>query len=194
MGLKMLIGASGTGKSEYIYNLITDEANRNKDKRYYVIVPDQFTMQTQMDMVRLSPGKGIMNIDVLSFSRLAHRIFEETNATKKQVLDDTGKSLVLRKLVADINEDVPYLAGNLKRNGFIHEVKSSISEFMQYGIGPQELDNLICYSEGKGTLKAKLTDLSVLYDKFLEYIKESYITTEESMDLLAPISSDMTLQ
>ena len=56
---------------------------------------------------------------------------------------------------------------------------------MQYGIGPQELDNLISYSEGKGTLKAKLTDLSVLYDKFLGYIKESYITTEESMDLLA---------
>lgn len=181
----MIIGASGTGKSEYIYKLITEEAGEHRDKRYFVIVPDQFTMQTQMDMVEHSPGKGIMNIDVLSFSRLAHRIFEETNAVDKLVLDDTGKSLVLRKLVSQVIDDVPYISGNLKRTGFIHEIKSSISEFMQYGIGDEELKQLIEYSSGKGALKAKLTDLSVLYSKFREYIGESYITTEESMDLLA---------
>lgn len=181
----MIIGASGTGKSEYLYRKIISEAEANRSQRYFVIVPDQFTMQTQMDMVLRSSGKGIMNIDVLSFSRLAHRIFEETNAEGRMVLDDTGKSLVLRKLVADVSSEVPYLAGNLKRIGFIHEVKSSISEFMQYGIGLDELNELIEYSNGKGALHAKLKDLSVLYGRFLDYIKDSYITTEESMDLLA---------
>lgn len=185
MEVKMIIGASGTGKSEFICKKISKEAEQNKNKRYFIIVPDQFTMQTQMDMVMYSSGKGIMNIDVLSFSRLAHRIFEETNVAGKVVLDDTGKSLVLRKLVSDISDEVPYLAGNLRRNGFIHEVKSSISEFMQYGIGDNELQELIKYSSGKGALKAKLTDLSVLYKRFKEYIGENYITTEETMDLLA---------
>lgn len=181
----MIIGASGTGKSEYLYRKITEEAESNRGKRYFVIVPDQFTMQTQMDMVLNSTGKGIMNIDVLSFSRLAHRIFEKTNAEGRMVLDDTGKSLILRRLVTDIAPSVPYLSGNLKRIGFIHEVKSSISEFMQYGIGLEELDELIRSSDGKGALHAKLKDLSVLYGRFLQYIGDSYITTEESMDLLA---------
>ncbi len=185
MGLKLILGASGTGKSEYVYKLITKEAGEHRDKRYFVIVPDQFTMQTQLDMVEHSPGKGIMNIDVLSFSRLAHRIFEETNAVNRMVLDDTGKSLILRKLVSDIAGELPYLSGNLKRTGFIHEVKSSISEFMQYGIGREQLEELIRFCEGKGALKAKLMDLSVLYCRFLDYIGDSYITTEESMDLLA---------
>ena len=184
MGLQMITGASGTGKSEYIYRLIDKEAKQNRDKRYFIIVPDQFTMQTQADMVSIAGG-GIMNIDVLSFSRLAHRIFEETNSANELVLDDTGKSLVLRRLAEDIKDGLPYLSGNLKRNGFIHEVKSSICEFMQYRIGPQELDKLIEYSNGKGALKAKLRDLRLLYDRFLKYIDGSYITTEESMDILA---------
>ena len=184
MGLQMITGASGTGKSEYIYKTIDQMAKINRDKRYFVIVPDQFTMQTQADMVKIAGG-GIMNIDVLSFLRLAHRIFEETNCENRLVLDDTGKSLVLRRLASDIKEKLPYLSSNLKRSGFIHEVKSSICEFMQYRIGPEELDKLIKFSESKGALKAKLKDLRVLYADFLDYIKDSYITTEESMDLLA---------
>ncbi len=184
MGLQMITGASGTGKSEYIYKTIDQMAKNNRDKRYFVIVPDQFTMQTQADMVKIAGG-GIMNIDVLSFLRLAHRIFEENNCEKRLVLDDTGKSLVLRRLAANIKDRLPYLSSNLKRTGFIHEVKSSICEFMQYRIGPEELDKLISFSESKGALKAKLKDLRLLYADFLDYISDSYITTEESMDLLA---------
>ena len=180
----MIIGASGTGKSEYIYKHIFTMAKKDPKKRFFIVVPDQFTMQTQADMVKMAGG-GIMNIDVLSFSRMAHRIFEETNSANRPVLDDTGKSLVLRRLASGIKDDIPYLSGNLGRTGFIHEVKSSISEFMQYGIGPKELDSLIAYCEKKGALKAKLTDLKTLYDRFIEYTGDSYITTEESMDLLA---------
>ncbi len=184
MGLQMIIGASGTGKSEYIYKQIFEMSKKDQKGRFFIVVPDQFTMQTQADMVRMAGG-GIMNIDVLSFSRMAHRIFEETNSANRPVLDDTGKSLVLRRLASGIKDDIPYLSGNLSRTGFIHEVKSSISEFMQYGIGPEQLNSLIAYCEKKGALKAKLTDLKTLYERFIEYTGEQYITTEESMDLLA---------
>ena len=184
MGLQMITGASGTGKSEYIYRTVHEAAVKDRDKRFFIIVPDQFTMQTQADMVQIAGG-GIMNIDVLSFLRLAHRIFEETNCENKLVLDDTGKSLVLRRLASDIRDKLPYLSSNLSRTGFIHEVKSSICEFMQYRIGVDELERLIGFCESKGALKAKLEDLKLLYAEFLAYIGDSYITTEESMDLLA---------
>lgn len=38
----------------------------NPKKDYIMIVPEQFTMQTQKDMIKISPGHGIMNIDVQS--------------------------------------------------------------------------------------------------------------------------------
>lgn len=186
MALHMILGAGGTGKSEYIYNSITNEAGIHMDKRFFVIVPDQFTMQTQVDMVARSGDRcGIMNIDVLSFSRLAHRIYEETGAEGKLVLDDTGKNLILRKVAGDIRDSIPYIGANLKRDGYISEVKSVISEFMQYGVGTEEIDKLIATSDGKGMLVTKLGELKSVYSHFLEYIKDTYITSEESMDVLA---------
>ena len=92
MALQIIVGGSGSGKSTYVCDQILKEGKENPKKNYFVIVPDQFTMQTQMDFVNRSSCGGIMNIDVLSFSRLAHRIFEETGGNRKPVLDDTGKS------------------------------------------------------------------------------------------------------
>ncbi|MBQ5852188.1 MAG: hypothetical protein IIW54_15460, partial [Lachnospiraceae bacterium] len=74
MGLKFYIGASGSGKSYQLYNNIIEESLKNPDRNYLIVVPDQFTMQTQLEMVKRHPNNGIMNIDVLSFGRLSHRI------------------------------------------------------------------------------------------------------------------------
>jgi len=185
MALQIITGRSGYGKSKKVCDLVLSESEKNPKKNYFVIVPDQFTMQTQMDYVLASKHGGIMNIDILSFSRLAHRIFEETGGNRKPVLDDTGKSLILRKIAGDIKEQVPVIGSNLNKQGYVHEVKSAISEFMQYGIGEAELSEMIEYAKSRGALHYKLKDLQVLYKAFKEYIKGHYITTEESMDILA---------
>ena len=104
MGLKFYIGASGSGKSHLLYKRVIEESVKNPHTNYLIVVPDQFTMQTQLELVRRHPNKGIMNIDVLSFGRLSHRIFEETGGNNRPVLDDTGKSLVLRKVAAELEE------------------------------------------------------------------------------------------
>lgn len=185
MSLQLIIGTSGTGKSTSVYKKVIQESIEHPESNYFIIVPDQFTMQTQKDLVNMSPRGGIMNIDVLSFSRLAYRIFEETGGNHKPVLDDTGKSLILRKVAADLKTKTPVIGAHLDKQGYIHEVKSAISEFMQYGIGKEELNQLIEYARPKGSLYYKLKDLSVLYDGFVNYIKKHYITTEESMNLLS---------
>ncbi len=184
MGLRFYFGPSGSGKSTRLHREIVSRAIAEPGTDFLVIVPDQFTMQTQMDLVKAHPKKGIMNIDVLSFGRLSHRILEEVGGDARAVLDDTGKSLVLRKVAEGIGEEMPVIGGNLGKIGYIHEVKSAVSEFMQYGIGVKELDELTEYAKRRGALYHKLKDLGVLYRHFLEYIREKYITTEETLDLL----------
>lgn len=185
MALQIITGGSGSGKSTYVCEQILKEGELHPEKKYFVIVPDQFTMQTQMDFVNKSSCGGIMNIDILSFSRLAHRIFEETGGSRKPVLDDTGKSLILRKIAGTMKDQVPVIGNNLNKQGYIHEVKSAVSEFMQYGIGEEQLEAMIEYAKSRGALYYKLKDLQVLYRAFREYIRDHYITTEESMDILA---------
>lgn len=184
MGLRFYFGASGAGKSKKLHEDIVRRSMEEPDTDFFVIVPDQFTMQTQMDLVLAHPRRGIMNIDVLSFGRLSHRIMEEAGEEPGAVLDDTGKSLVLRKVAEEARERMPVIGSNLHKMGYIHEVKSAISEFMQYGIGKKELKELVDYAGQRGALHHKLKDLEVLYESFLAYIHGKYITTEETLDLL----------
>ena len=200
MSLQFYFGPSGAGKSRQLYEEIlrrseeslegnyegnsAKNCERNSKRNFFVIVPDQFTMQTQKDLVTLSNREGIMNIDVLSFGRLTHRILEEVGTKEVPVLDDTGKSLVLQKVASNLKGELPTLGGLLHKQGYIHEVKSAISEFMQYGIGTEDVDKLIAFSEKKGALVYKLKDLKTLYKGFIEYIHGNFITTEEKLEVL----------
>ena len=124
MSLQFIIGSSGIGKTHYACQRIIQESLENPGKLYYIIVPEQFTMQTQKNVVEMHPGKGILNIDVLSFQRLAYRVFEEVGGAREVLLDDTGKSLVLQKLVQQHKKELPYLGSQMNKPGYLDEVKS----------------------------------------------------------------------
>ena len=184
MSLRFYFGPSGSGKSHRIYEEIMQRAAQEPGRNFLIIVPDQFTMQTQKDLVMRSDRGGILNIDVLSFGRLSHRILEEVGTKEMPVLDDTGKSLVLQKIAADLKDQLPAMGSLLHKQGYIHEVKSAISEFMQYGISTQDMDKLIASAEKRGALAMKLRDLKTLYRGFQDYIRDHFITTEETLDVL----------
>lgn len=185
MSLQFYFGPSGSGKSKKLHEDIVAMAAKSPECNFLFLVPDQFTMQTQVDLVKSSPDGGIMNIDVLSFGRLTHRIFEETGFGNCQVLDDTGKSLVLRKVASARKEELPALGKNLNKIGYIHEVKSAISEFKQYGLTVEQVEELAEYAKGHGTLFDKLIDLKLLYREFDNYIADRFLTTEDTLGLLA---------
>ena len=182
--LRLITGPSGSGKSRTVYEEVIRRAGEEKDRNFFFIVPDQAAMSAQKALVELSPDKGILNIDVLGFGRLSHRILEETGQEEIPVLDDMGMSLILQKIVAAHEKDLPVLGSRLQSAGYIAEVKSALSEFMQYGISPAGMDELIDCSLGRGVLKGKLKDLKTIFELFEEYISGHYITREEKLDIL----------
>ena len=185
MSLQFIFGNSGNGKSYYLYHYIVEEAVRHPEKNYLVLVPEQFTMQTQKDLCMAHPRGGIMNVDVLSFGRLAHRVFEELGEDNRTVLDDEGKNLVLRRIAGECEEELTVLKGNLKKQGYISEVKSVISEFTQYGVDFDRLDEFMDTLNPESYLYYKLKDIRKVYEKFEDYLSEKYITKEEMLDVLS---------
>ena len=193
MSYSFCFGPSGSGKSRLLRKMIieragTSLASMGRDRtKYIVLVPEQYSMQTQRELVQEHPAHALMNIDVLSFGRLAHRVFEETGMDKRAVLDDIGKSLLLRRVASRCAKDLQILQRGIHRPGMIDEVKSVLSEFMQYGIGEEEIAEMEAYAveHGQIALQARLSDLRRLYKEFQTAKKDSYVTSEETMDLLA---------
>ena len=81
MPLQFIFGPSGSGKSYKLYRQIIEDSMRYPTREFIVLVPEQFTMQTQKDLVSMHPRKGIMNIDILSFARLFKHAIGKTCET-----------------------------------------------------------------------------------------------------------------
>ena len=175
MSLRFVYGASGSGKTNYIFNDVI-EKSKDLSSDYIMIVPEQFTMQTQRMLVDLAPGKAIMNIDVLSFKRLAYRVFDDLGIKTEEILEETGKNLVLRKIAIDKQDKLTVFRPNMRKIGYISEIKSLLSELEQYNISPEQLKGYIESGKIQGVLKAKLSDVLTLYEGFQEYMNGKYIT------------------
>lgn len=184
MSLQLILGGSGAGKSTYLYSSIIEESINNPDTDYIIIVPEQYTMATQKRVVELHPRKGILNIDVISFERLAYRVFEEVGASDYPVLDDTGKNLIVRRILEQHKKELRFFSGNISNTGFVAEMKSVISEMLQYDITVDKIDEINKTVDNNSLLGMKLSDINVVYSGFRNFIKDNYITSEEILDLL----------
>ena len=188
MSLQLILGSSGAGKSHYLYTHIIEESMKNPDRNYIVVVPEQYTMAIQKRLVSMHPRKGILNIDVVSFERLAYKVFEEVGEDNLEVLDDTGKNLIIKRVLEQNKDRLKYFGSNLSNTGFVSEMKSVISEMLQYDIKPDVMQDAAgaAYSESEGSaaLQYKLDDIVLVYNAFAEYIDKNYITKEEILDKL----------
>ena len=184
--LQFIFGASGSGKTEFCIRKALEEAGKDLNHNVYYLVPEQDTlaMQKRIVMHEKNKGKGILNLDVLSFQRLYYASFSHANKEVPKALDEMGKVMVLSLVAEKYNRNLLYFQGEIDKPGFLEEAKSLISECMQYGISPENLSTCALKSVKKLT-GAKLHDMALLYEGFLSWLLEHKKYTEEGIQDLA---------
>lgn len=190
MSLNIITGKSGAGKSYHLYQEVIASALNNSNQKFFIIVPEQYTLSIQKQMVSMHPNRCIMNIDVLSFNRLASLVFEELGESSLDMLDDVSKNLLLMNIAIKNQDSLTYLKAGIRKPQFIGQLKSVISEFMQYRHEPEALE-LMAESEGMPLVfKKKMADLKIIYDAFLTRIEGEYVTSETILSKFAEIAAD----
>ncbi len=193
MALQFVFGNSGSGKSDYLYEYVLKQAAEHPAQNFLIVVPEQYTMQTQRELVLRQKNHAIMNVDVLSFARLAYRVFDELGRQDLVILEETGKNLVLRKVAELKKKELVTLGGSINKMGYIGEVKSFISELTQYNISPEDLEEFLKGENLGEALRFKLKDILVMYRGFREYLEGKYITAEEVLMLLCEVAGESAL-
>ncbi|MCL2592482.1 MAG: exodeoxyribonuclease V subunit gamma [Defluviitaleaceae bacterium] len=181
MSLRFILGRSGSGKTTVCLNEIV-ENNKNADSSLIYIVPEQFSIQSEKNILEKSGLFAIMDIHVLSFKRLAYYVFSETGLKAGKILEDTGKFILLRKIINELKNEFVYYENPNITKGFIEKIAETITEFYEYNISITEL---LENTQNNERLALKIKDLGLIYNKFLEYLGENYISTDETLDILA---------
>lgn len=193
MSLQFILGGSGAGKTHYVYETIIEQSRQEENTNFLILVPEQFTLQTQKDLVTMHPDKGILNIDILSFLRLAYHIFDEVGGNNRLILEDTGKSIIVKKVLMEKQKELVMFGSNVRKQGFIDEMKSIISELLQYSIHTPELEYMQQVAKDRKLLSNKLNDIITVYRGYEDFLKDRYISAEEILDMLCEVIDESEL-
>ena len=190
MAIQFILGASGTGKTRYIYEKMIEKSMEQSHKPILFILPEQSNMAAEQDMVTLHPLGGTMDISILSFTRLAFKVFDERNIHTRDILDDYGKSMLIMKLLKQHQSELSYYGGMIGKQGFVDEVKSILSEFYQYQITDEILGGVLEQLSPEKSLFHKISDLRLLCNAFDEAMSDSYMVAEQILSLLKEVAGE----
>ncbi|MBR4514080.1 MAG: exodeoxyribonuclease V subunit gamma [Lachnospiraceae bacterium] len=188
MALRMVYGASGSGKSYNVYKRMIAAAEENPQTSYILLCPEQYSMMLQRKMALLSPKKGYMNIDVIGLNRLAYHVFDELNVSVKDVLEDFGKTMLIRLAAGKVRDELVCFKNSIDKPGFTDEVKSLLSEVYQYDCEKEQLKaaaQKLLEDEQNQVTGQKLSNLVRIFEEFEKSIESRYIVAEQINSLLA---------
>lgn len=184
MSLRFIIGRAGSGKTHFISESIKQTVSESPDGSPVIfLVPEQATFQMELDMARVLGGA--VRALVLSFRRLAHRVFLETGGAARIPIGELGKRMFLRELLERNKENLRVLGKSAGRIGFADSLARAIGEFKTYLITPENLETAGRVIENADLLRDKLSDLSLLYGQLEDYLSIRYTDPDDYLNMLA---------
>ena len=179
MGLRLIYGKSGTGKSTYIFNEIKEKIK--EDCKIYIITPEQFSFTAERELLNTVNGGAALNAEVLTFNRMAYRVMNEVGGATKTALSACGKAMLIYNILLNEKTKLNFLG---KSDENVDLIATQITEFKKHGVGLDNLDEVIENTSDK-YLKAKMNDMKLVYSQFEETIKNKYIDENDALTILS---------
>lgn len=193
MGIRFIFGRAGTGKSRFCLDQIKKKIENNTgNNKLILIVPEQYTFDTEKKFLEVVTEKGFLRGEVLSFKRMAHRVFEECGGRTDVKISDSGRNMLIYKLLRENGDNLQYFNRMSKEQGFSSIVSKAITEFKKYNISTEILGTKEeeIYDE---ELKKKINDLKIIYRDFNEVLHKRFIDSDDELTLLANKLSDCNI-
>ena len=178
MGLRIIYGKAGSGKSNFIYKEIDEKQKNNEKNKIYIITPEQFSFTAEQKL--MENKKSIINVEVVTFDRLAYRVINETGGIINTNLSKSGKAMLIYSILQKQKENLIFLN---KSNENVELSMRIITELKKHGIKIEDLKNEQEKIENK-YLKNKLNDIILIYENFEKKIKNKYIDETDLLSIL----------
>lgn len=178
MGLRILYGKPGSGKSTYCFQEIANHLET--EKKIYMITPEQFSFTAEEKLMKTVKKRAVLAAEVITLSRMAYRVLEEIGGSSKTHLSKQGKSMLIYSILSQNKKELKFLG---KSDENIDLAMNAITEFKKHAITPEDLKQELEQVEDP-LLKIKLSDMLVVYEKFQEQIEGKYIEETDLLDIL----------
>lgn len=185
MSLRFIYGRAGSGKSYYCLRDIKNKIENGCTDKLILMVPDQFSFQAEQNLLKIIGEKGVFKAQVMSFKRMAYKVFNEVGGLTRKHIDSTGKEMLIYKIMEENKENFKAFEIAARQRGFVETINDTITELKRYNITPDILISKIDTIEDNLLLRDKLEDISLIYNKFQGSLSNNYIDSEDDLNILA---------
>lgn len=183
MSIRFIYGRAGIGKSTWCINSIAENIKKDDENKLILIVPEQYTFNTENRILKSIGEPALLRTQVLSFKKMAHEVFEECGGRVKEIIKESGRNMLIHKVLNEKIESLEYFRKISRDQGFYEIVSDVISEFKKYNVEVDSLRN-IEESIQESDLYNKIRELSIIYEAFNEEMNEGYIDGDDELTLL----------
>ncbi len=181
--LQLVLGRAGSGKTRFLRELLVKKS-KTESKSPIMLVPEQYSFETEKAFLQLAGPVGAGKIRVLSFTRLAEAVFRKEGGFAGRRLTDGGRR-VLMSCAVEACEDQFETYTAAAKNGRITELMlTAVDEMKLCGISPEMLAQTAQLLKGRG-LGRKLSELSLIYGAFDALVEASYLDSRDDLTRLA---------
>ena len=179
MGLRLIYGRAGTGKSEKCYKEISEKIKQNN--KILIITPEQFSFTAEKKLMEAIETEAVFNAEVVTFSRMAYRVIQEIGGRTETNLSKCGKAMLIYSILNNCKKNLKFLG---KTDENVDMAGTAITEFKKHGISVEQLKQET-EKQSDIYLKNKLNDINMIYEKFQEQIAGKYIDETDLLTILA---------
>ncbi|ANX02045.1 helicase-exonuclease AddAB subunit AddB [Thermoclostridium stercorarium subsp. leptospartum DSM 9219] len=185
MSLRFIYGRAGCGKTRFCLEEIRSRIESGCTGQLYLLVPEQYTFQAEKDLIDLIKPGGILKNEVLSFRRLAYKVFNEVGGITYPHIHPAGKSMILYRILDKMDKNLRYFKNSVDKPGFVGRLSELVKEFKHYNVTFDKLDEICGKLDDRDPLKDKITELKNIYIAFDKTVKERYRDADDDLTVAA---------
>ena len=184
MSIRFIYGRAGTGKSKFCIDEIKNNIDEEADNKLILLVPEQYTFNTENKILNFIGERALLRTEVLSFKKMAHEVFEECGGRVKEIIKESGRNMLIHRVLNENIDSLDYFKKMSREQGFNEIVSEIISEFKKYNM---DIKNLKKMDEkiNDFELTQKLKELTIIYEAFNSKMHENYIDGDDELTLLS---------
>ena len=171
--LQLVYGAAGTGKSEAVYQSVYQKASKS-DQKLMLIVPEQFSFETERKLLNALGGHGFSRVEVYSFTRLCHHVFELYGGNAKRYADTTAKILLMDLALREISDTLEHYQKVSRSRQFLASALRTVEELKVNGVTPELYGEAIRHLDVTGVKGGKLKEISSIFSAYQGILERSY--------------------
>ncbi len=184
--LNFIYGRAATGKT---YETLTRIKNAvNKGERVIFIVPEQYSFESERNVLSLLGDKDAHKVLVYSFSSLADTLTSLSGGKARKVLSDADKILFMNKALLSLKDELYLWRRYFSSAGFASKVVDMIGEFKISAVFPEDLEKTAEQLK-PSFLKEKIEALALIYRTYDAILKGRFI---DPADKLEKLYNDLT--